>query len=374
MSDEEDKSQKTEQPTPRRLEKAREDGQVTISKEVGHWFMLATFAALLVYSLPYASRRLSHIMEYFFDHASQILVTPATLSSLIATTLFSVGKLLAMPLLFLMCAAVVAGLIQTKGIVSLKSMEPKLSKISPFEGFKRLFGVKALVEFAKNLVKLTILLVISYFIMRPEFDKLHQLPQLSALGILQETTMVLLKLLIVILSIITVIAALDYAYQKYKFIQDLKMSKQELKEEYKEMEGNPHIKGKLRQLRLEKANQRMMSDVPESTVILTNPTHYAVALKYNMDTMDTPILVAKGIDTIALKIREVGEENDIPILENPPLTRAIYGNVTVGDEIPKAYFEAVARVIRYIYGYENYYQNYLDEDIESLDISEADAT
>ena len=371
MSDEEDKSQKTEQPTARKLEKAREDGQVTLSKEVGHWFMLTTFAILLVYVLPTTFKKLAHVMEFYFDHAGSLPVSSATLTPIFTQTIASIGKLFALPMLFLIVAAISSGLVQTKGIVSMKSMAPKFSKISPMEGFKRLFGGKALVEFVKNVVKLSILLAIAYYMMRPEFDKLHQLPQLSALGILQEVSSVLLKLLIVIVSVIAVIAALDYAYQKYKFIEDLKMSKQEIKDEYKEMEGDPKIKQKLAQLRMEKANQRMMNDVPESTVILTNPTHYAVALKYNMDTMDTPILVAKGLDAIAMKIREVGEENDIPILENPPLTRAIHANVNIGDEIPKVYFEAVARVIRYIYGYENYYQNHLDEDIESLSLNES---
>lgn len=368
MSDEEDKSQKTEQPTPHKIEQAKKDGQVTTSKEVNHWFMLTTFALLLVYVFPTTFKKLALLMQYYFDHASQLPVTSAAMGPLFAATISGIGKLFALPLLFLVVAAIASGLVQTKGVVSAKALEPKLSKVSFGEGLKRLFGSKAIVEFFKNIIKLTIMLVIAYMMMRPEFDRLHMLPQLDALGILQELAEVLLKLLIVVVSVITVIAGLDYAYQKYKFIEDLKMSKKEIKDEAKEMDGDPQIKAKLAQLRMEKANQRMMNDVPDSTVILTNPTHYAVALKYDMDKMDTPILVAKGTDAIAMKIREVGEDKDIPILENPPLTRALHANVAVGDEIPKAYFEAVARIIRYIYGYEQYYQNHLDEDIESVDI------
>lgn len=366
MADEEDKSQKTEQPTPQKLEKAKKDGQVTTSKEINHWFMLSTFALLLIYIFPTTLTKLAGVMQFYFDHATDIPVTSAALGPLLSNTFASIGKLLALPILFLILAAIAAGLVQTKGVVSTKQMAPKLSKISIQEGFKRLFGGKAIVEFLKNVLKLTLMVFIAYSMMRPEFDRLHMLPQLSAAGVLDELAEVLLKLLIVVISAITVIAILDYAYQKYKFIEGLKMSKQEIKDEYKEMEGDPYVKQKLAQLRMEKASQRMMNDVPDATVILTNPTHYAIALKYDMDKMDTPILVAKGMDTIALKIREVGEENNIPILENPPLTRAIHANVDVGQEIPKAYFEAVARVIRYIYGYEQYYQNNLDDDIETI--------
>ena len=243
-------------------------------------------------------------------------------------------------------------------------MKPKLSKISIKEGFKRLFGSKALVEFFKTCVKLATIITIAYFIMRPEFDKLHSLPQLTPLEIMGELGDVVLKLLIIIISVLTVVAALDYGYQKYKFLQDLKMSKREIKEEYKELEGDPAIKGKLRQLREEKARNRMMQDVPSATVVLTNPTHYSVAIKYDIDNMETPIIIAKGIDVIALKIREIATENDIPLIENPPLTRAIYANVEIGQAIPGEYFEAVARVIRYVYGFENHYQDHLDEGID----------
>jgi flagellar biosynthetic protein FlhB len=275
-------------------------------------------------------------------------VTSGGLSALFTQSLLGLGEILALPLGFLMVAALASGLIQTQGIVSLKNMEPKLSKISPGAGFKRLFGGKALVEFAKNLVKLTVIIAVAYMIMRPEFDRLHLLPQLLPLEILKELNTVFLKLLTVVISILTVVALADYGYQKYTFIQDLKMSQKEMKDEYKELEGDPHVKGKLRQLREEKARNRMMQNVPSATVIMTNPTHYAIALKYEMDTMDTPILLAKGTDLVALKIKDVGEENNIPLIENPPLTRAIYANVKVGDEIPTEYFEAISMAMNNI--------------------------
>ncbi len=361
---EEDKSQKTEQPTAHKLDKARKDGQVTLSKEVGHWFMLLALALILAYVFPTSFRRLALLLQYYFEHASQISVNSGSMLDIAFYSLKNMGSILALPVLFLVIAAITSGLVQTRGMVSMKSMKPKMSKISPKEGLKRLFGSKALVEFFKNVVKLAVIISIAYMVMRPEFDRLHSLPQLTALGVLQELSDVFLKLLIVVISVITVIAALDYGYQKYKFIHDLKMSKKEIKDEYKELVGDPHIKGKLRQLREERARSRMMQDVPQATVIMTNPTHYAVALKYDLDSMDTPILLAKGSDLIALKIKETGEENNIPIIENPPLTRAIYANVTVGDEIPAEYFEAVARVIRYVFGYDTYYQSHLDDGID----------
>ncbi|HBN21936.1 MAG TPA: flagellar biosynthesis protein FlhB [Holosporales bacterium] len=361
---EEDKSQKTEQPTAHKLDKARKDGQVTLSKEVGHWFMLLALALILTYVFPSSFKRLALFMQYYFEHASQIPVNSGSMIDVTTSSLKNLGSIFALPILFLIIAAIASGLVQTRGMVSLKGMKPKLSKVSPGAGVKRLFGSKALVEFFKNVIKLAIIISIAYMVMRPEFDHLHTLPQLSALGILEELSEVFLKLLIVVISVITVVAALDYGYQKYKFIQDLKMSKKEIKDEYKELVGDPHIKGKLRQLREERARSRMMQDVPQATVIMTNPTHYAVALRYDLDAMDTPILLAKGSDLIALKIKETGEENDIPIIENPPLTRAIYANVQIGEEIPAQYFEAVARVIRYIFGYDTYYQSHLDDGID----------
>ncbi len=361
---EEDKSQKTEQPTSHKIEKAKKDGQVTTSKEVGHWFMLSTLALILVYVLPFTFSKLAHLLKFYFDHAAQISMSSGSMVDLAKQSLLSIGGILALPVTFLIVAAIASGLVQTKGVVSMKNMKPKMSKISPVAGVKRLFGGKALVEFFKNMVKMTIILTIAYFIMRPEFDRLHVLPQLMPLGILQELSEVFLKLLIIVVSVLTLIAGLDYAYQRYKFMEDLKMSKKEIKDEHKELEGDPHVKGKLRQLREDKARQRMMQDVPNATVIMTNPTHYAIALKYDMDNMDVPILLAKGTDAIALKIRETGEENDIPIIENPPLTRAIYANVKVGEEIPGDYFEAVARVIRYIFGYDKHYQSHLDDGID----------
>lgn len=360
----EDKSQKTEQPTAHKLEKARKDGKVTLSKEVGHWFMLTALALILAYVFPTTFRKFAFFLKSYFEQASQMPVNSGSMIDIARESLKGIGSIFALPVLFLVIAALSSGLLQTRGIVSTKSMKPKLSKVSIKEGLKRLFGSKALVEFFKTVVKLALILGIAYMVMRPEFDRLHHLPQLLPLGILQELSQVFLKLLIVVISVITVVAALDYGYQKYKFIQDLKMSKKEIKDEYKELVGDPQIKGKLRQIREEKARSRMMQDVPQATVIMTNPTHYAIALKYDLDTMDTPILLAKGSDNIALKIKETGEENDIPIIENPPLTRAIFANVRVGEEIPAEYFEAVARVIRYIFGYDAYYQSHLDEGLE----------
>lgn len=361
---EEDKSQKTEQPTAHKLDKARKDGQVTTSKEIGHWFMLLALALILTYLFPSSFKRLALFLQYYFEHASQIPVNSGSMIDITIFSLKSLGGIFALPILFLVIAALTSGLVQTRGMVSTKSMKPKLSKISPGAGMKRLFGSKALVELFKTVIKLAIIISIAYMMMRPEFDQLHTLPQLSPFGILSKLSEVLLKLLIVVISVLTVVAALDYGYQKYKFIQDLKMSKKEIKDEYKELVGDPHIKGKLRQLREERARSRMMQDVPQATVIMTNPTHYAVALKYDLNTMDTPILLAKGSDLMALKIKDIGEDNDIPIIENPPLTRAIYANVQIGQEIPADYFEAVARVIRYIFGYDTYYQSHLDDGID----------
>jgi flagellar biosynthetic protein FlhB len=365
MAEETDKSQKTEQPTQRRLDKAREDGQIAFSKDVNHWLMLLTFALILHYLLPYALRKITVALKYYLEFAAQIPFSSGHLIHLTNTSMKSVGLALALPALFMIIAALLAGFGQTKFNISFKGLEPKLNKVSPIEGFKRLFGAKALIDFLKNIIKFTVITVIAYFVMKPEYEKLPGLLHLSTMGLLAEITESFLKLLTVIISVLTVVALLDYGWQKFHLMQQLKMSKQEIKEEHKDMEGDPHIKAKLRQLRDERSRQRMIQDVPTSTVILTNPTHYAVALKFIMAEMEAPIVIAKGTDAVALKIKEVASDHDIPVLENPPLTRVLYANVDIGEQIPQEYFEAVARVIRYVLGFEKHYQGHLDDGLDS---------
>lgn len=368
MAEDQDKSQKTEQPTEQRLKKAREEGQIAFSKEIGHWFILFAFALSLVYLFPKSFKKLLGTLGYFLDSAAQIPVSPQNMMALIRHSFLDLLIIMGFPFLALIIAALIGGGLQTGFRVSAKPLKPKLSKISIREGFKRIFGTKSLVEFVKNLFKMLIIITVTYFALKPEFDKLHALPQLSMIGLLRELDDAFLLLLTVTLSVLLLIALLDYGWQKYQMLVSLRMSKQEIKEEFKEMEGDPHLKAKVRQIREERARNRMMADVPSATAILMNPTHYAVAIFYEQDAPDPPKVVAKGRGEIAFKIKEVGEKHDIPIIQNPPLTRALYKHVEIGKTIPREYFEAVARVIRYVFGFDPHYKDHLDEGLDPGDL------
>lgn len=350
MSDDQDqdKSQKTEEPTLRRLEKAREEGQTPFSKEVGHCFMLLTLTFLILLVLPKSFRSIGATLKSFLEVSHSIPVEGKGLLLAVSRLFRDVGLSLALPTLFIMIAAMAGALVQTKFLVSLKNMKPKLSKFSPIKGMGRLFGASAWVEFLKNMVKFAVIASIAVAVLWPEFFKLEMLLSMQVGEVLSYLSILLLKLLGIIVSLVTFIALLDVGYQKYQFIQNLKMSHQEIKDEHKETEGDPKIKQRLRQLRHEKSQRRMAQAVSEASVIVTNPTHYAIALKYEHGKMNAPQLVAKGLDHIALQIRKIATDNKVPIVENPPLARALHAGVKEGQEIPMEYYEAVAKIMRYI--------------------------
>ena len=350
MSDDQDqdKSQKTEEPTLRRLEKAREEGQTPFSKEVGHCVMLLTLTFLILLILPKSFRGIGDSLKSFLESSHTVPSEGPGLLLSVSQLFKDVGLSLALPTLFIMIAAMAGALIQTKFLVSLKNMKPKLSKFSPIKGMGRLFGASAWVEFLKNILKFAVISSIAMAILWPELFKLETLVSMQVGEMLSYLTVLLLKLLGIIVSLVTFIALLDVGYQKYQFIQNLKMSHQEIKDEHKETEGDPHVKRRLKQLRQERSQHRMAQAVSEASVIVTNPTHYAIALKYEHGKMNAPRLVAKGVDHIAFQMRKIGKENKVPIVENPPLARALHAGVKEGHEIPFEYYEAVAKIMRYI--------------------------
>lgn len=251
------------------------------------------------------------------------------------------------PLLIMALFALAANLVQHRPVWSLDPIKPKLSKISPLSGAKRLFSSEALVNFAKGIAKLSIVSLIMFLVMWPERDRLDTIITADPSMILPVFQEMGIKIIIGTLAVITVVAGLDFMYQRNKWWEKQKMTVKEVRDEYKQMEGDPKVKAKIRQLRAERGRKRMMAAVPEASVIITNPTHYAVALKYEQG-MGAPICLAKGIDAVALKIREIAGENEIPIVENPPLARALHATVEIEEEIPAEHFKAVAQVIGYV--------------------------
>lgn len=347
MSDEPDKSEKTEDPSQRKLDEARKKGDVAKSQELTTWFMTLGSTLLFAIIAPIASSQLMIPLRDMMDHAGDIDLTGPGFATFMNGLAFSMVAAAILPLILLAVFAIAGNLVQHAPLLSIDPIIPKLSRISPVSGAKRMFSSEALFNFAKGLLKITVVSIALFVALWPEKDRLDTLISTDLDTLLAVFLELSLKVFGVAIAIITVIAGADYVYQRYKWWERHKMTVKEVKDEYKQMEGDPHVKQRIRQIRNEKARQRMMQAVPQATVVITNPTHYAVALKYEHG-MKAPVCVAKGVDTLALRIRKLAEESAVPIVENPPLARALYASAEINDMIPTDHFKAVAEVIGYV--------------------------
>lgn len=348
MSDEApEQDSKTEDPSQKKLEDAHKKGDVAKSQEVTTWFMLLGSAIIFSALAPWTASSLSNSLSLIIMNADQFDLEGAGFGDFFNGLALALLVTILTPLLVLNICGVLANLIQHRPVWSLDPIKPKLSKISPLAGAKRLFSADALVNFGKGLFKIAIVGIVVVVVCWPERDRLDTMMTADPLLILLDFHEIGIKIFIAVLAVVTAIAAADFFYTRQKWWKRQMMTVQETREEYKQQEGDPHVKGRLRQLRQERARQRMMSSVPDATVVITNPTHFAVALKYEKD-MAAPKCVAKGADAIALRIREVAKENDVPIVENPPLARALFATMDIDDTIPAEHFKAVAEVIGFV--------------------------
>jgi flagellar biosynthetic protein FlhB len=347
----EDESAKTEDPTPRKLEEARKRGQVVNSREVTNFLMILSLAFIIFWVFPYSSKNTLFLLKGFVENVHNIDISGSNFIQLLSHTINKVLLYSILPLAFLVIIAMISSFVQQEGQINLSfdPITPDLSKLSPLAGLKRMFSMKSLVEFIKGIIKISIVAVILYFAIMANTKHLLSYIHFSPMMIVEKIYSIINNLLLYVCMFLFVIAVIDYTYQRFEHMKSLRMTKQEIKEEYKDTEGSPEIKQKLRQLRAEKAKNRMVADVPKADVVVTNPTHYSIALKYDSDKMSAPKVVAKGQDNIALKIREIAKEHDIPLVENKPLARALFDNVDVGEEVPVEHYEAVAAVISYVY-------------------------
>jgi flagellar biosynthesis protein FlhB len=343
----EDDSEKTEDPTQKKLDDAHERGDVVKSQEVNTWFVLAGGTLVLMGFSGAMSSSLTTTFRGIMANAWRIPMDGRGLVRLTEKIGLEMLAALAVPFLLLALAALAGNLVQHRLVWSTEPITPKASKVSPMAGFKRLFGKIAMANFVKGLVKLLLMGAVMTFILWPKRHQLESFVTLDPLAILWVCKSLSLEIIGTVVAILAIIAAVDYLFQYRQWFNRLKMSVQELKEEYKQSEGDPAIKAKIRQLRQERSRKRMMAAVPTASVVITNPTHYAVALRYEKG-MDAPECVAKGTDLIALKIREVAGAHDIPIVENPPLARALHATVDVDQVIPPEHYKAVAEVIGYV--------------------------
>lgn len=349
MADENEGAEKTHDPTQKRLDDALARGDVAKSQEVGTWFLIA--GATLVLSSFGASigDDIQRPLRNLLANSWMIRADGPGLLALARQLGYAVIAALGIPMLFLMLAAVAGNMIQHRLVWSGESLKPKFSKLSPAAGLKRLFGKQAFVNFAKGLFKVSALGVVMVVVLWPERHRLDAMLHFDPGVILHTTVALTLKLMAAVVALLAAVAIGDYFFQYRQWFERQKMSLQDIKEEMKQSDGDPHIKGRIRQLRHARMKRRMMAAVPKASVIITNPTHYAVALSYERG-MAAPICVAKGVDAIALKIREVAGAHHIAIVENVPLARALYATVEIDEEIPVEHYHAVAQVIGYVMG------------------------
>jgi len=349
MAEESDTSDKTEDPTQKRLDQAVENGDVVKSQELNTWFMIA--AATLAMS-TFSGSIGSKIMEPMRNLIAKCSTIPVDGPALLGLTK-SFGYILigalGMPIALLVFGAIGGNMVQHRLVFSGEPIRPKLSKISPASGFKRLFGKQAAANFAKGLFKLIALGVVMVMILWPERMRLESMVHIDPVLILDIVQSITMHLMGAVVAMLAIVAVADYLFQYRQWYERQKMSLQEIKEEHRQSEGDPHVKGRIRQLRVARMKKRMMAAVPKASVIITNPTHYSVALQYNRG-MSAPICVAKGVDHLAAKIREIAKQHDIPIVENVALARALYATVEVDAEIPVEHYHAVAEIIGYVMG------------------------
>lgn len=347
MSGEKENEDRTEEPTQRKLDEAIKKGDVARSMEIGTFFVLCGFTLALVVGTGTALRDDALSLRSFLMNAHQVSPDAAGFRHVTTQGVLAGFSAMAAPLGFILAAALIGALIQHKPLWTTEPMSPKFSRISPMGGFKRMFGKEGMANFIKGLLKIILIGSVVGFVLWGQRDRLDSFARMEVSGLLPALLPLTIKLMIGVLSIYGVIAIGDFAWQRFSWHQRQRMTLQEVKDENKESEGNPEIKAKLRQMRAQKARQRMMSRVPKATVIVTNPTHFAVALQYEAG-MAAPICIAKGVDAVALRIREVAGAADVPIVENPPLARALYATVEIDDDIPVEHYQAVAEVIGYV--------------------------
>ncbi|RXH24838.1 flagellar biosynthesis protein FlhB [Bradyrhizobium nanningense] len=347
MAEDNDPESQTEDPTQKRLDDALERGDVAKSQEINTWFMMAGGTLVVSTFSGSVGSGLLTPMRNLLANSWMIKTDGKALLALMQQIEFVLLAAVGVPLLMLVLAAIASNMLQHRLVWSAESLKPKFSKISPGAGFKRIFGKQAAANFLKGLGKLIGLGVVMTMILWPEHHRMEAMVKLDPAAMLGASTSLTIHLLGAVVAALAVVAIADYFFQYRSWFQRQKMSLQEIKEEFKQSEGDPHIKGKIRQLRQQRAKKRMMAAVPKASVIITNPTHYSVALSYERG-MSAPICVAKGVDNLAFKIREIAREHDIPIVENVPLARALYATVEIDQEIPTEHYHAVAEVIGYV--------------------------
>jgi flagellar biosynthesis protein FlhB len=343
-----DPESKTEEPTPGKLSKAREKGDVAKSQDLPALASLAAVVSVVAAGGTWFSTNMAMGLLPFIAHPQDMDLEGHGAISVARHAAAVAAPLMVTVLICAGLAGVGGNLMQTGFLFTPDKLKPDFKKVSPLGGLKRMFGLDSLVNFLKSVVKIAMVGILAWTVMKPHIHELQMLSSLDATAILPLCVTILRKLIFAVLCLLLAVAGADWLWQRHSFMKKMRMSKEEVKEDHKQSEGDPHVKAKRRQIQVQRSRMRMMQRVPEATVVIMNPTHYAVALHYEEGEASAPQCVAKGLDALALKIRSVAEEAGVPVIEDPPLARALYAAVEVDDYIPPAHYEAVAKVIGFI--------------------------
>lgn len=347
---EENKDQKTEEASSKRVSDTEEKGNFAQSREISSSFVL--LASVIAFSMAGKQATETVIKSWYssFIEIGSINLNVHELFRLLKWNMQNFLLIIGPILIIIMVAGVLSNLMQTGGLrFSVHPLKLKWNKLNPLKGFGRIFSKNSLVELFKSLFKVTVVSIIAYQTVRGHWD---EIPPLMGYGVgpsLFFMGEVMVEIMIKVLLVMILLSALDFSFQKYTYLENLRMTKQEVKDERKDMEGNPQIKNRIRSVQLEMTRRRMMAAVPDADVVVTNPTHFSVAIKYDMENHSAPIVVAKGKNEIALRIREIAKDNDIPLVEDKPLARTLYKTVEVGQLIPASLYKAVAEILAYVF-------------------------
>lgn len=351
--------EKTEPATAKKLREAREEGKVAKSKELTAAFDLIVLFLVLKIFVSYVGENLVNMFAYIYNQMPDFVEETANEMSSVAAGRIMTAVLLRIIMIcapffaFGVAITLIVSILQVGWKVTAKPLKPKGDKFNPINGFKRILSKDSVFELLKSILKIVLIFYIAYTSIRGEADNIFILYEIPLMQAIMLCGTIIINAGFKISLVYLVIGIADFAYQKWKFNDDMKMTKQEVKDEYKNTEGNPEIKGRQRQRMREASRRRMMQDVPKADVVITNPTHLAVAIKYDAETAKAPIVLAKGEDYLAAKIKEAAKEHHIEIVENKPLARMLYANVDIGQEIPPELYQAVAEVLAMVYNMKN---------------------
>ncbi|MFT8319511.1 MAG: flagellar biosynthesis protein FlhB [Bacillus sp. (in: firmicutes)] len=341
--------EKTEKATPKKRQDTRKKGQVAKSQDVNTAIVLLAVFAVLHFTGGYMLEGFIALMNHSFQDFMLTDLSEQTVKNIFLQILKEMALLLSPILITAVIAALIANYMQVGFLFTTEPIQFKLEKINPISGFKRIFSLRSIIELLKSILKISFIGIVVFSILWSQFNELLVLSQKPVYASLLTLAKLTVQMGLYASGVLLFLSLLDYLYQRFDYEKNIKMSKQDIKDEYKNMEGDPLIKSKIKQRQREMAMRRMMQDIPKADVVITNPTHYAIALKYEEDKYDAPYVVGKGIDFVAQKIKLIAKENDVVMVENRPLARALYSQIEVGDVVPEEFFKTVAEILAFVY-------------------------